>query len=271
MKKEILRMAISYLLSFVSSLCLTVAILLLAVTVVLSRPFTHAVIERCNYEELAHREIVESLESLAIPGGLPDDFFAAGLDKELLKSDIERGVDTAYSGVPFEHSEFSSVLRERIEQYARDTETDPENETVAAAITQLMAYFDSVYRASVSTGAMRFLASGFNLLFPWGIVGIFVLAALAALFMAVVKKMNEEYSGHYFSGFLGGAALMLAALPAAVLLSGRVAKLGISSPPTFALMSSVIYAFLWGLITAAAVLIAATIVMAIIKKVSSKR
>ena len=87
MKKEILRMAISYLLSFVSSLCLTVAILLLAVTVVLSRPFTHAVIERCNYEELAHREIIESLESLAIPGGLPDDFFAAGLDKELLKSE----------------------------------------------------------------------------------------------------------------------------------------------------------------------------------------
>ena len=271
MKKEILRTSISYFLSFISALFLTVAVVLSALLLILSKPFTRGVIARCDYAESAHEEIVESLESLAIPGGLPDDFFAEGLDRKLLESDINRAVDTAYSGGSFTIDEFSSALRERVLQYARDIETDPENATVASAITQLMTHFESAYRASVNNRAVRILASGFTILFPAGTFAAVALAVLAALLMAVVKKMNKEYSAHYFSGFLGGAALMLAALPAAVLLSGRVAKLGISSPSTFSLMSGVIYAFLWGLITAAAVLIAATIIMAIIKKVSSKR
>ncbi len=270
MKKEFLRTAISYFLSFVSSLFLTVAIVLSMLLLILSKPFTQSVMARCDYAASAHDEIVESLESLAIPGGLPDDFFAEGLDRKLLESDINRAVDTAYSGGSFAVDEFSSSLRERVLQYARDIETDPENATVAAAIAQLMTHFESAYRASVNNRAIRILASGFNVLFPVGAVAAVALTVLSALLMVVVKRMNKECSTHYFSGFLGGAALMLAALPSAILLSGRVAKLGISSPSTFSLMSGVIYAFLWGLITAAAVLIAATIIMAIIKKVSSK-
>lgn len=270
MKKEFLRTAISYFLSFVSALLLTVAVLISALLLVLSKPFAEGVMARCDYASLAHDEIVESLESLAIPGGLPDDFFSNGLDRKLLESDINRAVENAYSGGTFSVDEFSSALRERVLQYAREVEANPENETVAASIAQLMTHFESAYRASVNTRAIRLLASGFNLIFPLGAVGAVALAVLSAAFMAVVWRMNREDSSHYFSGFLGGAALMLAALPAVVLISGRVAKLGISSPSTFSLMSGVIYAFLWGLITAAAVLIVATTVITVIKKVSSK-
>lgn len=266
MKREVLRKTVSGFLSFVSALLALAAAVLLLITAVLSKPVVKTVMAWGGYADLAHGEIKERLESYAVPGGLPDDFFADGPDRELLKRDIDRAVESAYAGTAFTAEEFVLALTDRVEEYAADTGIDTENETAKTAVSQLMSHFETAYSTYVNSSAVRLFARGFNMIFPRGIVAGAVAAVLACALMWVVHRINPLDDEVYFSGFLGGTAFMLAFLPAAVLVSGRVAKLGITSGCTYAVVSGVLYMLLFSLLAAAVLFAAAAVIRTAVKR-----
>ena len=84
--KDRLRAIISYALAFLVCLGVFAMAVSSALLVISSPKAVLSVAEKSNYAELAADGLAEELNYLAIPSGLPDDFFTDAVDKAEFKA-----------------------------------------------------------------------------------------------------------------------------------------------------------------------------------------
>ena len=268
MKKEIIRKIISFFLAFTAAFCFFAAAVSLCAAVSVSKPFLTEICQTDKFCNAAEEEILSEIKALSGPGGLSDDFWDGGLNKQLLKSDIERAVASAYSGEKFVCEEFRTETKDKIYEYAESVGINVETQEVAAGIEQLLTHFEDAYKTYVYSDVLSAIGQiGSDVCKPFLLIAAFA-AVFGVLLVSVVHNINRENDKLYKVGIFFGASLMMGIIPAVVLISGSIGRLSISSECLYFLTTAVLYTFFIGLL-AIAVIFAASKLIKI--KLSSKR
>ena len=259
MKKEVIRKTSSAILSFIAAFLLAIALFTGVISACLSETMVRHYLKETNYLEKAAQEIVPELEAYAIPGGLPEDFFASGVDIQTLEADMDEAIRYAYRREALPTTAFSVDLKERICEYAREKYGDQYSEETQEEIDLLVKYCDEdSYRVFASPSLLRYSAMAGSILNPWGYVGAAALVVVSALLSAFVFRMNAGAARRiYLASTLNGAGLMVLAFPLYVLCSGTVAKLGLTSPCLYGLATRALYTALYGAVGVGALVILA--------------
>lgn len=239
MNREILKRIISTVLSFSLSVFLAVCSLLLCLSVVFSRPVAEFIVSSKKYTFAVKEEVLSSLESYAIPGGLPSDFFEDKITDELVKSDIKSAVKCAFLGESFDSEPIRARLKSDIMNYAETNGID----TVDAEenIDTLVALSVSAYKNYIFSDLLKYFGAFSKALFPLSLVLFCLFLALSLGMSLAVYKIGGEF---YLRSGLSGGGLMLLIVPLYILLSGQTARLGLTSASMFYLASSIIYILL---------------------------
>ncbi len=253
MKRENKRKIIAAIIAFGASVTLTAAILSAAVGAVFSRPF-FSLLTGSGYKQKVKTEVLEELESYAIPGGLPHDYFEGELDSALLYKDVNRAVEGAFKGKTVTFEAFSSAVTDSIMRYAKENniEVQAGDESTEENIKHMASLCASKYKKLVNSEILKVSGAAARFLNPWAlIIAAVLLAASAGLFIATYKigKML------FLRIALGGAGFMLFFFPVYLLIFKNISKLGITSPSMYALATGIIYSLLITLIVFAVVLI----------------
>ena len=236
MNREILKRIISTVLSFSLSVLLAVCALLLCVSAVFSRPVAEMVVSGEKYTSAVREEVLSSLESYAIPGGLPSDFFEDKITEESVKADIKSAAKCAFLGKNFDVEPLRARLKSDIMSYAEANGID----TVDAeeSIDNLVALSVSAYKNYVFSDLLKYFGAFSKAFFPWSLI-LFCLFLVLSLGMGLsVYKIGGAF---YLRSGLSGGGLMLLIVPLYILLSGQIARLGLTSASMFYLASSVVY------------------------------
>lgn len=269
MKKEVLRRFISCFLAFFAAICIFLSGICLAVTVALSPSVILSLQTSEAFLDRAEEEILFELRSYAGPGGLPENFFDGGLDREVLLENSKRAVSAAYAGEKFKTEGFIDATRERIYTFAEGEQMNVELPEIKNGIEQLLNHFDSAYRNYIYSDVLRALCMVWGALSPWGFIASAVAAILAAVGVFFVLKITKARRLLFIGAVCGGATELLL-LPLIILISGSVERIAISSPSIFYLFTSVIYIILFSLIFLS-LLLAGGAVLLVFKRVIAEK
>ena len=266
MEREKLKKLLSFVISFVSAMCIVASGVLLAFCITFCEPVLAAVMKSDNYINSAEEEILFELRSYAGPGGLPDDFFSEGLDKEIMRADIKSLIKSATKHVPFEAETFKNEFREKVYAFAEGEGMDVEQTEIKEGIEKLLLCFETGYKTYMYSTPLR--ASGMvrQALFPLGTIGAVLSLLIGLALFFVVYKMNGAQNKLYFVSTFGGSSLMLFLVPLIILVSGTISKLNIHSHSIFYLVSTVIYILIWSLLAEGVLLAFFVLVKSLIKK-----
>lgn len=264
MKRELQKQIVGTVLSFAVSVFTALAVLLFCSSAVLSRSFANGVMRGDRYVSAVSEELYDGLESYAIPGGLPEDFFEDIITEEDLLSDIDYAVRSSFSGeIPnFERTE--DKLRAAVLKYAE------ENGIFKQASEENIEHMVSLCAAEHSRLVFSVLLKYTGLLgsraFPWLPAVGAVFALLAFLLGRIVGKIGDGY----LKNGLSGGATMLLIFPVFVLLTGTVSRLGLTRESMFCFATVLIYAWLALLIISALLILFFTNVKTKKKKSESR-
>lgn len=253
MKKENTRKIIAAIIAFGAAVTLSLAIIAITVGAVFSRPF-FSLLTGNGYKQKVKAEVLEELESYAIPGGLPHDFFEGELDKALLYKDINRAVDGAFAGKTVTFETFSASVTDSIMRYAKENniEVQAGDDSTEENIKHMASLCASKYKKLVGSEILKVSGAASRFLNPWVLIAAAALFGVsAALFVATHKIGKEPFLRIAF----GGAGFMLFFFPLYFLIFKNISKLGITSPSMYALATGIIYSILITLVVLAAVLI----------------
>ncbi len=241
MNKKILRKIIAAVLSFAGVVLTFCAVVCLILGITLSSGVVELFITD-EYIKNVKNEILTELESYAIPGGLPADFFEDKFDIGLLKSDIERAVESAFTGDEYSANDFKNGLLGEVEGYAADNgiavTADDEN------ITRLVSLCVKTYETYTLSAPIKYIGVFSSYINP---LIYFVGAAAIAVSLLLLVCAGKLGGKFYLKSGISGAAVMLLA-PIFILVSGSVGRLGITSISMFSIVTGLIYTVLISMI-----------------------
>ncbi len=239
MKRETLRKITAAIVAFGASVLLTVTILCLVIGAVFSRPY-FSLLTGDSYKQRVTNEVLEGLESYAIPGGLPHDYFEEKLDRQLLHKDVDRAVDAAFKAKSVTFETFSAAVKQSIIDYATENniEVTAGDGTTEENIDHMASLCASKYKKIVNSEIIKFGGAISRFLHPWCLIAAAVLAALAAGLLIATFKIGRLV---FLRMALSGAGFMAAGLPIYFLLFKNINKLGITSASMYSLSTGLIY------------------------------
>ena len=119
--KFILKKFITLFTAFILAFALACLSLCITVKIASISSFTKGIINKTNYIDYAQEEIKEALSDLAIPSGLPADFFDSSITTDTVSKIVTDSVNYNFSGG--EVPDFSSVkddFKKEITLWAND-------------------------------------------------------------------------------------------------------------------------------------------------------
>ncbi len=253
MKRDFSKKIISAVVAFGACVMLSAAILALTVGAVFSRPY-FSLLTGNGYKAKVTGEVLSQLEGLAIPGGLPHDFFEQELDKALLKKDIDRAVSAAFADKSVTFEAFSAATKQSVMRYAQENNITVQagDETAEENIDHLVSLCAKKYKTLVNSEFIKFGGAISRFLNPWCLIIAVVLGAIAAGLIIATHKIGGIT---YLRMALGGAGIMLVLFPAYMLIFRNITSLGITSSSMYALATGIIYSLLITLIVFAVILL----------------
>ena len=221
-----------------------------------------------NYTDIAVSQITEELNDLAIPSGLPEDFFTGKInaqDFEKLFYPITENLIAGNKNLKVSVDEFKDYISTLVTDYSKNDVGDFSSEVARdiedfsnECANKYLSYLNpslSSYVFDLLVSAKRYVTIA---------TAIFSLFTLVCL--AVVFKMNSiERFVKYCIVSVTGAALSVGVIPAYLIATDEISKISISSSSLYALITTFIEQFLWIIIISASVLIGLSLILIIIK------
>ena len=231
-KKQVIKVIINYTTSMISSLVVFLFCALLAVGIMTSKWYIQHTVSSTNYIDNSALELKESMISLAIPSGLPENFFDDKINTEALKNLNAASIDNAYDNGKFSVDtkgikEYHVAL---FNTYATSGALASDVDVTEESIGYLAELCTEKYEKTAANSVFKYLAfysAKINRLAPFGIIGIGVFAALCILFMLKLSKAQNDKSFLYYS--ICGGGIMTALAPITILIGKFVNKISISS------------------------------------------
>ncbi len=273
LNKGRLRAAVSYVVSVITAVFIFLFGVSSALGILTSKGYIKHTVKATDYINISADELRETLVSLAIPSGLPENFFADKIDYDLLKELNNNCIDNAYNGsfsvetqnvkekllsIFWEYAESGALasdvaVTDESLEYLADLCTEKHEKTVASSLFKYLAF----YSAKIN----RFT--------PFAIIGAFIMSALGVLFLIKLGKAANEKRFIYFS--LCGGGIMLFAVPFILLVGGFIKKVSIASRSMHLFVVAFINNILLFLIILGIILIAVSVCILVLKKKAAKK
>ena len=187
-----------------------------------SAPFIKGAVFVSAYTKNAETEIAESLQSVAIPSGLPENFFDDKIHTIFIKNTINNCISSAIKGKAYEMptAEIEALIYNDILKYSKENgiQMDEEAETMLKNTASLSATYYKNFTYNIFYRVLKFL-KGISL--KMLIAAVVLLAVLA--FMHYLLKGKKELCFAY----LGGGTMLFA--PIILIISGVAFKWAIAS------------------------------------------
>lgn len=237
------RNVISVILSFIQSLFLVLLAACIGLFVVLSPSFTVNMIKETNYVNLAFDEMKKDLNDLAIPSGLPQNFFSETFtEKDLLEFE-ERLVLKASSSISqkeynIDTNQIKLKFKTLIKDYAKEVLGLSESVSDEAI---------SVFVNECTTTYLQFLSpSIFNLAFKYfkpivkiiRVISIVTFLLLVAVFIFLFKLCDRKKLYFYSFSSFAASGLILGLIPSYLLITKSMSKINISLASLYNFVSS---------------------------------
>ncbi len=216
--KKIINILLSFFMAIVifgTGVCFTGA-------VITSKPFVKAAVNISGYSKNVETEIADDLKSVAIPSGLPENFFDDKIKTDFINKVIDECIDAALSKKEYEMplEEIETLIYNDIIKYAKDngTELDKEATDMLKNTAELAAVPYKNFTHNIFYRALKHLGGLSVKLF---IATLILLAVL--VFMTYLLKGHAELT----YGLCGGGLMLI--LPLIFIINGKAFKWGIMS------------------------------------------
>lgn len=220
--------------SFMQSLLFTLLAACLCILLVLTPLFIKASFKKSDYVDLAVKEMITDLNDLAIPSGLPSDFFNDKFSeedkREIYQLALKRiSSDIKQSGYTVDIEPIKNKFKGHIEDFAAE-HLGSSDAISPDAIEQLLNECATIYKIHARPAAIRrFFAGLGQILIPLIILLLVAIALIVAIFIFLNKLCSKKEFGLYCFSFLLGSGLMTGLLPCYLLITGTIRKIGFAS------------------------------------------
>ena len=213
---------IDILLSFFMAFIIFAAAISATGCIATSSPFVKAAVSVSNYKENIETELSDSLKSIAIPSGLPEDFFDDKIKSEYIDKVVNESIEAAIAkkeyAMPID--ELEELIYNDIVVYAQNngTELDEEAMEMLHNTAEHAATFYKNYTYNIYYRALKHIG---GISYKLGIAFIVLCVVLAFMIYLLNKKTELCY------GLCGGGVMLL--LPTIFMINGSAYKWGIMS------------------------------------------
>ncbi len=231
-KKEILRTVINYTVAVITAMFIFLFCVCAALSVATSKGYINFTVKFTKYNQLSAEELKEGLISLAIPSGLPENYFDDKVDTATLEKLNKECIDNAYNSGKFsvETADLKEKLIKWFKDYAASGALASDIDVTDESLSYLADLCAEKYEKTAANSVFMYLAfyaSKLNGFLLFGTLGTFLLSALGVFFTVKLNKSNGNRRFLYFS--LCGGGLMAGLIPAIMLIGEFIQKVSISS------------------------------------------
>lgn len=266
--KDRLRAIISFILSVLICLGLFFTATLADILIFSSPSFIRTCAEKSNYTEFAVSQLTDELNDLAMPSGLPDDFFTDKINKKDFVSIFFTCLDNLTSGnkeYKLSVDKFKTEVYNLVSDYSKNEVGDFSSE-VEKDIERFSEECSNIYLSYINPSLTSYLfelltSARTYLILALVFSVVFTLGVGAFLF----KVNNNGAFIKYCFASLCGASLTLGVIPAYILFADEISKVSISSKSLYAITTTLAEAFLWVLIISAIILFVFSLVLIFLK------
>lgn len=199
-----MKKTINILLSFFMSVIIFVFGVCLTAAFITSAPFIKGVVAVSGYVGKVETELSDTLESVAIPSGLPQSFFEDKIHTDFIKETINNSITAAIKGENYEmpKSKIEELVYNDILKYANENgiQMDEEAETMLKNTAELTGTYYKNYTYNIFYRVLKYLKGVSIKMF---VASLVLLAVLA--FMLYLLKGKKELC---YALLAGGAMLI---------------------------------------------------------------
>ncbi len=266
--KDRLRLICSVALSFLLCLGVFGTVICIDLLCVSGRGYVLSAAHKSNYADIAYEQMTEELNYLAVPSGLPDDFFTGKIDKAEFKElflAVSENTVTANKSYKLNLKEFNSQVYNMTVEYSKNVSGDFSKD-VEKDIALFANECENIYLSYVNPSLLSYtftlLASAKKY------IGIALAISVAFMLICgtILFKLNNirRFIGYCCASCLG-AALTVGTIPTYLLISKEVSRIAISSKSLYAFITTFANKFLWLLLISALILLFIALVMIAVK------
>lgn len=237
-----------WLLAFISSLLL---FSLLALTCVKSTLFNQEFmvnqIHQADYVTRVQKDVTQRIQDYGRGSNIPPDELAEVVPREVVEENVDNYIRGIYTGVPFNvvgQDKLAENIQTAVERYAAEkgieideatqTNIDQLNDTAAGAFESYVAI------PYLLEYGQKVMAYNQTLTLLMIIVGVAFLLVFIGL-MITTKWLHRRL--RFAGAVIGGAGLMLTALPLYIYFSGVIDRLGITSEGMYHFITNYLKSF----------------------------
>lgn len=260
------------LLSFLMSLFCFIFIVCIILSCTFSQPsFMTGVLEKRQYYDAIFYEYCDAVEGLAIPAGVDEGIFSSVVSEDEFKENINNIVYSAYNstdsyaGAAFDYDSVYQRFYNCMADFAESKEIEVTDEIAEGLdnVADLCASTCQVYVTIPFIDTIGAYASEFGKYLKIGAL----ISGVLFMFMCVVLFTSKKWRRFSFKPLptaLIADGFMLAAAPAAVLLSGKIRYIQVEVKSLYHFAVGYIEHLLYTFITVGAVLLAVGVLTAVI-------
>lgn len=255
LSKDRARTAISVIFAFILSLCLFFVTLGGGCIYAVRSEFVLDSFAHSGYAEAATEELTGQLNDLAIPSGLPDDFFSGRFKAEDIKKQMLTCCENILEGR--ENAPDTAAVQADILNWVTTYSTDTAGELSTATKSDLALFSQecaSTYLRFINHPTFNMVLPLFAAVMKYALIAVVAGIILATVCLVLIIRMNSAHATrmYCFAAALGGA-LTCGVIPCILIYRDELSKIGITSPSLHALVTGFGYDFLPVLIWAAGI------------------
>ena len=263
-----LRTIFSVILSFFVSLGLFGAVICADLLYISSPKFALSAAEESNYSKYAVEQLTEELCDLAIPSGLPEDFFIGEIDSDKFHSlfmDVTQSTITANKTYKLNLKDFNTQVLNMVTEYSKH-EVGDYSDKVEKDIIRFANECENVYLSYVNPSLVSYSLTTLNSARKYVNIALAVSVIFVLISGVVLFKLNRiGRFANYCCVAFGGAALTVGAIPAFLIATNEVSRIAISSKSLYAFITTFAQQALWVILISAIILASIAFVLAVVK------
>lgn len=243
-KKRLAKKVISYILSFILSLCITGLLLLVGVKAgVFNSSVFISQLNKTNYYYELSDTLYENAADLLRPTGLPEEVLAGVIDEDKMYIDAKNSIEAAFQGRDYtaDTSYIAEAFKSNINNYIEKNNLESNSET-EEGISKLTEQITDEYNSLIEFPFVEYYIeyqSAYNGIFLYGIGIMAVLILIICI--ALVAMQHWAHRGvRYISYGVLASAIMTGALPLYIKVSGAYKAANISPRYLYNLLVAVI-------------------------------
>lgn len=263
MKKECLRTVLGSIAALITAIFIFLCGTVVTVATVTSEGYIVTTVKKIGYIKNSVPELEATLNTLTVPSGLPNSFFTGKINEAELQKINEKCISQNYKAASFDY-DFSALKAELI-NYFKEYASSPESAVSSAVSEEALSSLADIciesYKTTASGKIFKYLSLYSGKLHRFavlGAIGLLLISIIGVLFLSKLGGKFIKSNYIYFALCAGG--IMSAAIPAFILITGAVRKLGITPKPVLDFITGFANGALYMMIAYGAVLIILSVV-----------